>query len=131
MLPLATRVGDALYYTLPDPTAQSSQGSTSLTPADAAGNEVGHVIYDAYGAIVENTLPATLTAQGVITDHLCRTTGAGAGHRPGLPGRGALVVRSLPEAKRRGRPGAGPVFAAQPARRPTPTGTWPKPLSNG
>jgi hypothetical protein len=30
-------------------------------PANAGGNEVGHVVYDAYGAIVQNSLPATLT----------------------------------------------------------------------
>jgi hypothetical protein len=52
---IATRVDGTLYYVLGD-----HLGSTSLV-ADAAGNEVGHVVYDAYGAIVENTLPATLT----------------------------------------------------------------------
>jgi hypothetical protein len=52
---IATRVDGELYYILGD-----HLGSTSLV-ADAAGNEVGHVVYDAYGAIVENTLPTTLT----------------------------------------------------------------------
>ena len=52
---IATRVDGTLYYVLGD-----HLGSTSLV-ADAAGNEVGHVVYDAYGAIVANTLPATLT----------------------------------------------------------------------
>ncbi|GAB4415449.1 MAG: hypothetical protein Fur0044_10550 [Anaerolineae bacterium] len=35
-------------------------GSTSLV-VDAQGNEVGHIIYDAYGQLVENTVPLTLT----------------------------------------------------------------------
>jgi hypothetical protein len=48
-------------YTLPDPTAQSSQGSTSLVMTRANGDEVGHVLYDAYGAVLTSTLPATLT----------------------------------------------------------------------
>jgi hypothetical protein len=68
-------VGDALYYsakppfgTLPDPTAQSSQGSTSLTLADADGTPAGYALYDGYGGVLTATLPATLTAQGVITD---------------------------------------------------------------
>jgi hypothetical protein len=72
---IATRVGDELYYsakppfgTLPDPTAQSSQGSTSLTLANADGTPAGYVLYDGYGGVLTATLPATLTAQGVITD---------------------------------------------------------------
>ncbi len=52
---IATRVEGDLYYVLGD-----HLGSTSLV-TDDQGNEVGHVIYDAYGAIVTNTLPATLT----------------------------------------------------------------------
>lgn len=52
---VATRVDGDLYYTLGD-----HLGSTSLV-VDAQGNEVGHVIYDAYGQIVENTVPLTLT----------------------------------------------------------------------
>jgi hypothetical protein len=67
----ATRVDGDLYYTLSD-----HLGSTSLV-VDAQGNEaypecnrrVGHVIYDAlrrcsgqaYGQIVTNTIPLTLT----------------------------------------------------------------------
>ena len=53
---LATRVGDALYYsakppfgTLPDPTARSSQGSTSLTLANADGSPAGYALCDGYG----------------------------------------------------------------------------------
>lgn len=60
---VATRVDGDLYYTLGD-----HLGSTSLV-VDAQGNEacpecnrrVGHVIYDAYGQIMENTVPLTLT----------------------------------------------------------------------
>jgi hypothetical protein len=48
-------VDGTLYYVLGD-----HLGSTSLV-ADAQGSEVGHAIYDVYGAIVENTLPPTLT----------------------------------------------------------------------
>ena len=65
---LATRVGDELYYTLPDPTAQSSQGSTSLTLANADGSLAGYVLYDGYGGVLTASLPVTLTAQGVIAD---------------------------------------------------------------
>ncbi len=72
---LATRVGNELYCsakppfgTLPDPTAQSSQGSTSLTLANADGSLAGYVVYDGYGGVLTSTLPATLTAQGIITD---------------------------------------------------------------
>jgi hypothetical protein len=53
-LVFATRVGDELCptYTLPDPT----------------GTLAGYVLYDGYGGVLTSTLPATLTAQGVITD---------------------------------------------------------------
>ncbi|MEW5959829.1 MAG: RHS repeat-associated core domain-containing protein [Chloroflexota bacterium] len=44
-----------LYYVLGD-----HLGSTSVV-VDDSGSQVGHVLYDAYGAIVENTLPAGLT----------------------------------------------------------------------
>jgi hypothetical protein len=64
---VAARAG----YTLPDPTAQSSQGSTSLAMTKANGDEVGHVLYDAYGAVLTSTVPATLT-----------TTMAGSGDVP-------------------------------------------------
>jgi hypothetical protein len=47
--------------TPPDPTAQSSQGSTSLVITKANGDEVGHVLYDGYGAVLASTVPATLT----------------------------------------------------------------------
>ncbi|MBN1993307.1 MAG: hypothetical protein JW953_11460 [Anaerolineae bacterium] len=52
---IATRVDDDLYYVLGD-----HLGSTSLV-VDDSGAEVGHVIYDAYGQVVENTLPEGLT----------------------------------------------------------------------
>ena len=68
-------MGDELYYsakppfgTLPDPTAQSSQGSTSLTLANADGTLAGRALYDGYGGVLTSTLPAILTAQGIITD---------------------------------------------------------------
>jgi YD repeat-containing protein len=63
--PLATRVDDVLYYILPDPTG------TSLVMTKANGDEVGHVLYDGYGAVLTSTLPATLT-----------TTLAGSGDMP-------------------------------------------------
>jgi hypothetical protein len=44
-----------LAYTLPDPTG------TPLVMTKANGNEVGHVLYDGYGAVLTSTLPATLT----------------------------------------------------------------------
>jgi len=37
-------------------------------PVDAVGTLAGSVVYDGYGAVLTSTLPATLTAQGVITD---------------------------------------------------------------
>jgi RHS repeat-associated protein len=52
---IASRVDGDLYYILGD-----HLGSTSLV-VDAGGAEVGHVIYDAYGQVVENTLPEGLT----------------------------------------------------------------------
>jgi RHS repeat-associated protein len=52
---LASRVDGMLYYILGD-----HLGSTSLV-LDAGGNEIGHIIYDAYGQIVESTIPLTLT----------------------------------------------------------------------
>jgi hypothetical protein len=55
-------------YHLPDPTAKSSQGSTSLTLSNADGIPAGYALYDGYGGVLTSTLPATLTAQGVITD---------------------------------------------------------------
>jgi hypothetical protein len=63
-LVFATRVGDELCptYTLPDPTG------ASLTLANADGTLAGYVLYDGYGGVLTSTLPATLTAQGVITD---------------------------------------------------------------
>jgi RHS repeat-associated protein len=63
--PLATRVDGVLYYTLPDPTG------TSLVITKANGDEVGHILYDAYGAVLTSTLSATLT-----------TTLAGSGDMP-------------------------------------------------
>jgi hypothetical protein len=59
--PLATCIGREVYSGLSDPTAQSSQGSTSLVMTKANGDEVGHVLYDGYGAVLTSTLPATLT----------------------------------------------------------------------
>jgi RHS repeat-associated protein len=59
--PLATCTRKETYSGLPDPTAQSSQGSTSLAVTKANGDEVGHVLYDGYGAVLTSTLPATLT----------------------------------------------------------------------
>jgi hypothetical protein len=54
--PLATRLGDGtLAYHLNDPTGMS------LTMADAGGNVVGQVLYDAYGGVLANTLPMSLT----------------------------------------------------------------------
>jgi hypothetical protein len=58
---IATRVDGVLYYTLPDPTAQSSQGSASLVLVDTDGITRGHVLYDGYGGILTGTLAATLT----------------------------------------------------------------------
>ena len=52
---IATRAGDALYYLLAD-----HLGSTTVV-ADAEGNEVGHVVYDPFGEIVERTLPPGVT----------------------------------------------------------------------
>ena len=52
---LATRVDGTLYYVLGD-----HLGSTSLV-ADDQGNEVGHVLYDPYGEVLESTLPAGIT----------------------------------------------------------------------
>jgi RHS repeat-associated protein len=52
---VASRVDGDLYYIVGD-----HLGSTSLV-VDDSGAEVGHVIYDAYGQIVENTVPLTLT----------------------------------------------------------------------
>jgi RHS repeat-associated protein len=52
---VASRVDGELYYILGD-----HLGSTSLV-VDAEGGEVGHVIYDAYGQVVETTVPLTLT----------------------------------------------------------------------
>jgi hypothetical protein len=69
--PLATCIGREVYSGLSDPTAQSSQGSTSLVMTKANGDEVGHVLYDGYGAVLTSTLPATLT-----------TTQAGSGDVP-------------------------------------------------
>jgi hypothetical protein len=64
-------VGDELYYsakppfgTLPDPT------DASLTLANAEGTLAGYALYDGYGGVLTASLPVTLTAQGVITDHL-------------------------------------------------------------
>jgi hypothetical protein len=53
---LAAHVGDELYYIPLDPTAQSSQGNTSLTLANADGTSDGYVLYDGYSG----TLTATL-----------------------------------------------------------------------
>jgi hypothetical protein len=53
---LATRVADALYYTLPDPTG------TSLTLVNADGTSAGYILYDGYGGVLTSTLPAALTA---------------------------------------------------------------------
>jgi RHS repeat-associated protein len=52
---IASRVDDNLYYILGD-----HLGSTSLV-VDESGAEQGYVIYDAYGQVVENTLPEGLT----------------------------------------------------------------------
>jgi RHS repeat-associated protein len=52
---IATRVDGDLYYVLGD-----HLGSTSLV-VDESGAEQGHVIYDAYGQVVENTLSEGLT----------------------------------------------------------------------
>jgi hypothetical protein len=44
--------------------ASSGQGDAvafTRLVADDQGNEVGHVIYDAFGQIVTNTIPLTLT----------------------------------------------------------------------
>jgi hypothetical protein len=69
--PFATCIRREAYSGLPDPTAQSSRGSTSLVITKANGDEVGHVLYDGYGAVLTSTLPATLT-----------TTLAGSGNVP-------------------------------------------------
>ena len=47
---------------MPDPTG------TGLTLANADGSLAGYALYDGYGGVLTSTLPATLTAQGVITD---------------------------------------------------------------
>ena len=52
---IASRVNDSLYYFLGD-----HLGSTTVV-ADADGNKVGHVVYDPYGEVLENTLPPGLT----------------------------------------------------------------------
>jgi hypothetical protein len=71
-------VGDELYYsakppfgTLPDPTAQSSQGSTSLTLANADGTPAGYVLYDGYGGVLTGSAKPPLgTPPVTLTDRL-------------------------------------------------------------
>ncbi len=52
---IASRIDGELYYFLGD-----HLGSTTVV-ADAQGNEVGHVLYDPYGEVLETTLPDGLT----------------------------------------------------------------------
>jgi RHS repeat-associated protein len=52
---LATRVDGELYYILGD-----HLGSTTVV-ADDQGNEVGHVLYDPYGEVLQSTLPAGIS----------------------------------------------------------------------
>jgi hypothetical protein len=52
---IASRVDGNLYYILGD-----HLGSTSLVVKED-GTQEGYVIYDAYGQVVENTLPEGLT----------------------------------------------------------------------
>jgi RHS repeat-associated protein len=52
---IATRVDGTLYYLLDD-----RLGSTTVV-ADDQGNEVGRVLYDPYGEVLESTLPAGIT----------------------------------------------------------------------
>jgi RHS repeat-associated protein len=54
---IATRLNDDLYYVFGD-----HLGSTTVV-ADAAGNEVGHVVYEPYGEVFASTVPLTLTQQ--------------------------------------------------------------------
>ena len=53
---MATRVDDGtLYYHLNDPTG------TSLVMVDGNGDAAGRMVYDGFGMVMENTLPAELT----------------------------------------------------------------------
>jgi hypothetical protein len=60
------RVGDELYYPLPDPTG------TSLTLVDANGHEAGYILYDPLGRTLTSTVSAELTealaGQGALAD---------------------------------------------------------------
>ncbi|MEW5956937.1 MAG: hypothetical protein AB1801_04380, partial [Chloroflexota bacterium] len=81
---LALRVNDTLYYTLPDPTG------ASLTITDENGEQVGYLLYDAYGNVLEKDLSpeleTALAGQGAVGDpdtglvHL----GGGRFYDPGL-----------------------------------------------
>ena len=64
---IATRINEALYYNLTDPTG------TSLTFTDANGDLTGSVTYDGYGGVLTSTLPVTLT--GALPDVPDATTG--------------------------------------------------------
>ena len=52
---LAARVKGELHFILHDPTG------TSLAMADEAGNGLGQILYDGYGAVLSATLPMTLS----------------------------------------------------------------------
>lgn len=44
----------------PSTALRTGLGSTTVV-ADTQGNKVGHVVYDPYGEVLENTLPPDLT----------------------------------------------------------------------
>jgi hypothetical protein len=53
---IATRVNGEVYYTLPDPTG------LSLTLVDESGNDARHILYDAFGGVLTNTITTTVAA---------------------------------------------------------------------